>query len=236
VALGRNINIESDEQLRLCVLIPAYNEEKTIGAVIKGSKQYVNDVIVVDDGSNDNTGAAAREAGAVVITQDVNRGKGAALKTGFDYILADKWDALIIVDADGQHDWNEIPKIIETTKKENSGITIGSRMSNIKKMPVLRKAINLLTSWIITKLAGQYVPDSQCGFRLIRSNLLREINLSTDNFEMESEMIIIAARKGYRISFVPIRTIYLEGRDRVGPGRDTLKFIKLFAAYIFGFR
>lgn len=222
--------------MNICVIIPAFNESTTISEVVKGCKKYIKDVIVIDDGSKDNTGAAAREAGAVVITHDFNRGKGAALKTAFDYVLSNKWDALIIVDADGQHDWNEIPKIIETTNKENSGITIGTRMSNVQKMPLLRKAINLLTSWIISRLSGQYIPDSQCGFRLIRSNLLRDLNLATDNFEMESEMIIIAARKGYKVSHVPIKTIYHKKRDRIGPGRDTWKFIKLFATYIFGFK
>lgn len=222
--------------MNICVLIPAYNESRTISEVVKGCKQYVNDVIVIDDGSKDNTADAAREAGAVVISHDFNRGKGAALKTGFNYVLSNKWDALIIVDADGQHDWNEIPNIIETTKKENAGLTIGSRMSDFQNMPLLRKAINLITSWIISRLSGQYIPDSQCGFRLIRSNVLGDLNLSTDNFEMESEMIIIAARKGYKVSYVPIKTIYHEGRDRIGPGRDTWKFIKLFAAYILGFK
>jgi glycosyltransferase involved in cell wall biosynthesis len=230
------INANANGGLSLCVLIPAFNEEKTISKVVQGCRQYVRDVIVVDDGSSDRTGDLAREAGATVITHDVNRGKGAGLKTGFDYILAGKWDGLIVVDADGQHDWNEIPKIIKTTMDDNAGITIGSRMSNVKRMPIHRKASNMLTSWIISKLAGQYVPDSQCGFRLIRSIILRELSLSTDNFEMESEMIIIAARKGFKISYVPIRTIYIEGRSRIGPGRDTWKFIRLFAAYIFRFR
>jgi glycosyltransferase involved in cell wall biosynthesis len=236
LSVAKQINADANGGLNLCVLIPAYNEEKTIGTVVKGCLKYVRDVIVVDDGSADRTGEAAKEAGANIITHEINRGKGAALKTGFDYVLDGGWDALIVVDADGQHDWNEIPEIVQKTKSDNAGITIGSRMSDVKTMPVHRKATNLLTSWIISKLAGQYVPDSQCGFRLIRTSVLRELDLSTDSFEMESEMIIIAARKGFKVSYVPIKTIYVEGRSRIGPGRDTWKFIKLFASYILRFR
>ncbi len=218
------------------MLVPAYNEGRNIADVVKGCLKHVPDVVAVDDGSTDGTGESARQAGATVITHEVNRGKGAALKTGFDYILEQGWEAVIVIDGDGQHDWNEIPNIIETTFRENAAITIGSRMSDMKNMPLHRRASNLLTSWIISRLSGQYVPDSQCGFRLIRSDFLREIELTTNSFEMESEMIIIAGRKGYKVAGVPIRTIYIEGRERMGPGRDIIKFIKLFAAHIFGLK
>jgi len=222
--------------LKVCILVPAYNEVKTIADVVKGCLKHVSDVVVVDDGSTDGTGELAKEAGAAVITHDVNRGKGAALKTGFDYVLGDGWEAIIVIDGDGQHDWNEIPKIIDTTLRENAAITIGSRMSDLKNMPLHRRASNWFTSWIISKLSGQYVPDSQCGFRLIRSDFLREIKLTTDSFEMESEMIIIAGRRGYKVTSIPIKTIYIEGRERMGPGRDALKFIKLFTAHMFGLK
>ena len=218
------------------MLVPAYNEGRNIADVVKGCLKHVPDVVAVDDGSTDGTGESARQAGATVITHEVNRGKGAALKTGFDYILEQGWEAFIVIDGDGQHDGNEIPNIIETTFRENAAITIGSRMSDMKNMPLHRRASNLLTSWIISRLSGQYVPDSQCGFRLIRSDFLREIELTTNSFEMESEMIIIAGRKGYKVAGVPIRTIYIEGRERMGPGRDIIKFIKLFAAHIFGLK
>ena len=227
---------QAPKGLKVCILVPAYNERRNVGNVVKGCLKYAPDVVVVDDGSSDETSEIARQAGATVIAHDVNRGKGAALKTGFDYVLKGDWEAVIVVDGDGQHDRDEIPKIIDTTIRENAAITIGNRMSDLKDMPLPRRASNWITSWIISKLAGQYVPDSQCGFRLIRTNLLREIELATDNFEMESEMIIIAGRKGYKVSSVAIRTIYLDGRQRLGPGQDALKFIRLFAAHIFGFR
>ena len=222
--------------LRVCALIPAYNESKAIAEVVKGCLENLPAVLVVDDGSADDTARIAKEAGAKVIVHEVNRGKGAALKTGFDAIVKGRWDALIVVDADGQHDWNEIPKIVEKTVDENAAITIGSRMDRTEDMPIHRKMTNHLTSWIISKLSRQYVPDSQCGFRLIMTSVLKEIEMSTDSFELESEMLISAGRKGYKISSVPIRTIYLDERERLGPGRATWKFIKLFAAYILRFR
>jgi len=219
-------------EMKICMLVPAYNEASTIADVVKGCLKYVPDVLVVDDGSTDNTGEAARGAGARIITHEKNRGKGAAMKTGFDYVINGGWNALIVIDSDGQHDWNEIPEIIDAAERENAGITIGNRMSDLREMPVLRRLTNRFTSWIISKLTGQYVPDSQSGFRLIRTNVLRELDLVTDSYEMESEMIIIAGRKGYWVSNVPIRTIYIEGRRKGGPGRHTLKFIKLFAQYM----
>ena len=118
----------------------------------------------------------------------------------------------------------------------NALYRVGNRMGDVRSMPLRRKVVNRTLSWIISKLAGQDVPDTQCGFRLVRSNVLRELDLSTDNFEMESEMIIIAARKGYRVSSVPIRTIYRKGRGRIGPVRDGLRFVKLFMLYALGFK
>jgi glycosyltransferase involved in cell wall biosynthesis len=222
--------------MTICMLVPAYNESKTIADVVRGCRTYVPDVLVVDDGSRDDTAAIAENAGASVIVHETNRGKGAALKTGFEHIINGRWDALIVIDADGQHDWHEIPAIMDTTLRDNAAITIGSRMSDVATMPIHRRMSNWLTSRIISSLAGQYVPDSQCGFRLIRTCVLKELDLSTDNFEMESEMIILAGRMGYRVSSVPIRTIYVEGRERIGPGRDTLRFIKLFALHLLGLR
>lgn len=230
------MNDKANAGLTVCILVPAYNESRTIARVIEGCRKHVQDVVVVDDGSSDDTARIAREAGATVIRHEVNRGKGAALKTGFDHIISGGWDALIVVDGDAQHDWDEIPRIIEKTLDENSAITIGNRMSDVRDMPRSRRFTNWLTSWFTSRLAGQFVPDSQCGFRLVRTALLKEIQLATNNFEMESEMIIIAGRKGYKVSSVPIKTIYHEEIGGVGPGRDVFRFIKLFAAYIFGFR
>lgn len=209
------------------VLIPCYNEAVKIGEVVKTVLSYVKDVVVVDDGSTDGTGALAREAGAAVIRHDGNKGKGEALRTGFGYIKENKdWDCVIIMDGDGQHDWNDIPRFVET----DASIVIGDRITGTMPfvdMPIVRWLTNRFTSYVISKITGQRIPDSQCGYRLIRTSVLRDLELITSGFDTESEILIKSARLGYRIVSLPIKSIYHGEVSYINPLRDTIRFVRL---------
>ena len=213
--------------MKVCVLLPSYNEEKHIDRLIKRIKNYVTDVIVVDDGSSDRTGEIASMEGAFVIRHNTNKGKGASLRDGFDYCRGLDYDAVIVMDADGQHKPEEIPKFIEVGSKNGDVIVIGNRMQDVSRMPILRRLTNQCTSFLISMFARHDVPDSQCGFRLIKRNVLKNLKLSTSNYDTESEILIEAARNNFQIISMPITTIYEGQYSNINPVVDTLRFFWL---------
>ncbi|MBN1918856.1 MAG: glycosyltransferase family 2 protein [Verrucomicrobia bacterium] len=213
--------------MKICALIPAYQEAARIAEVVRGCAQYVAEVLVVDDGSGDATAERAEQAGASVIVHKRNAGKGAAIRTGFDYVRGHDFDAVIILDADGQHDWNEIPRFVEKANETGAAVVLGNRMSDVADMPRLRRWTNRTTSRILGRLAGQRLADSQCGFRLLRASVLADLDLKTANYETESEMLLQAAWAGHRIVDLPIRTIYNEAPSHIHKVRDTWRFIRL---------
>jgi glycosyltransferase involved in cell wall biosynthesis len=215
--------------MKVCALVPAYNEAAGIAAVVDGCARHVAEVLVVDDGSADETARAAEEAGATVIRHKRNLGKGAAIRTGFGYVRGHEFDAVIILDGDGQHDWREIPRFVEAAEATGAAIVLGNRMGDVARMPALRRWTNRTTSGILSRLAGQRLPDSQCGFRLIRAAVLADLELRTANYETESEMLLQAAWAGHAIASIPITTIYNEAPSNIHKGRDTWRFIKLAA-------
>jgi glycosyltransferase involved in cell wall biosynthesis len=214
--------------MKICILIPGYNESRTISQIVSNARKVIDDVVVVDDGSKDNTAQLAQDAGATVLKHEVNKGKGAALKTGFDYVIKNGYEAVITMDSDGQHDPNDIYTFLNATNKFKSGIIIGSRMNDISTMPAVRKCTNKLTSYVNSTFAHQRIEDSQSGFRLITTDVLKTVKLETDRFETESEILIKASKAGFRIISVPIKTIYGEEKSKIRPIKDTLTFIRLF--------
>jgi len=188
----------------------------------------INDVVVVDDGSKDDTAQLAKDAGAIVLKHEINRGKGAALKTGFNYAVENGYDAVVTMDSDGQHDPEDIPRFLNALNSFKSGIIIGSRMNDITTMPAIRKCTNKLTSYVNSTFAHQRIDDSQSGFRLITTDVFRTIKLETDRFETESEILIKASKAGFKIISVPIKTIYGEEKSKIRPVKDTYTFIRLF--------
>lgn len=213
---------------KIAVLIPAYNEEVTIGKLVKDLQGKVDRVIVVSDGSTDSTAREAQSNGAVVLHHPKRRGKGEALKTGFNYILENKYQSVITMDGDGQHLALEVHKFVETFEKspDNIGLIIGFRRRNIKGMPLDRLLTNWFTSGIVSFFSHQRIPDSQCGFRLIRAEALRGIKLLTSHFDTESEVLVKIAKKGFRILSIPIKTVYQEEKSKINPFLDTLRFFK----------
>lgn len=231
--------------MNICILIAAYNESGKIGQLVSQIQKLdaVSKIIVIDDGSVDCTREEAEKAGALVIKHEKNKGKGAALRTGFAYVKEQDCDAVITLDGDGQHKYSEIPYFIETYKKGDADIIVGSRMfvcarraclassgsSRRASMPFMRYMTNRFTSFVTSVLGRCKVTDSQSGFRLISTDALKKIELSSSNFEIESEVIIKAARKGFKIKEIPISTVYLADstkRSKINPFIDTFRFFR----------
>ena len=217
---------------RLIALIPAYNEAARVGDVIARTRRHVDEVVVIDDGSADDTKAVAENAGAKVLRHEQNRGKGGAIATALDYFGRSDAEFAILLDADGQHDPAEIKKFVETAQSENADVVVGTRMNDVRDMPRVRLWTNQFTSWVAGKLARQKISDSQCGYRLLRRTVLKDLKFSTARFETETEMLIQAGRAGHKIANVSIRTIYEAGRaSHIRPWHDTVRFFQLVRKY-----
>jgi glycosyltransferase involved in cell wall biosynthesis len=211
------------------VLIPAYNASLTISELIEKTSEFVNknNIVVVDDGSQDQTFTIAQRTGAVVLKHERNKGKGEALKTGFKYALEKNFEAILTIDADLQHDPSSIVDFLKKTSENFNGIIIGTRDIHLKKMPLARWLSNSLTSVILSILSGQTIRDSQSGYRLISTQVLKKVKLKAKKYDLESEILVKAGRKGFKIEKIPIETIYHEGKSFINPFVDTARFIKL---------
>jgi glycosyltransferase involved in cell wall biosynthesis len=211
------------------LIIPAYNASPTIAELIDKASEFVNknNIVVVDDGSRDQTFTVAQRAGAVVLKHDQNKGKGEALKTGFEYASEKNYDALLTIDADLQHDPCSIKDFLHRASEDFDGILIGTRDIKLRKMPLARWLSNSLTSLILSILSGQTIRDSQSGYRLISTKVLKKVKLKAKKYDLESEILVKAGRRGFKIDAVPIKTIYPEGKSFINPFVDTGRFIKL---------
>jgi len=218
-----------DKQLNhmtTCVIIPTYNESKTIRELIESINQQNFKTVVIDDGSSDRSASIAKEAGAVVLRNENNLGKGASLIRGFEYAIKNGFDAVITIDGDGQHQAEDIQYFIRLAEYSDSGLFIGNRMCKVNNMPLMRLATNKLMSLFISHIIQQKIPDTQCGFRLIKKELLEKLNLSTSKYETESEILIQTSRLGFKIESVPIKSIYLQEKSSINPILDTLRFLR----------
>jgi glycosyltransferase involved in cell wall biosynthesis len=214
------------QKMRTCVLIPTYNEAKNIADLVKKIREQKLDILVIDDGSCDNTADIAQRNGAVVIKNPRNLGKGASLVKGFDHILKSGFDACITMDGDGQHRPEEISNFIQAAVNSDHGIIIGNRMAKSANMPFIRVITNKFMSWLISKITRQKISDSQCGFRLLRKEVLEKIKLRTAKFEIESEIIIEASRNGFKIASIPVTSVYVNETSHINPVTDTLRFLR----------
>ena len=220
---------------KLLVLIPAFNAEKTISSLIDQISAYIpgKDILVVDDGSTDRTYQLAKESGANCLQHKKNKGKGEALKTGFEYAVEKGYSGVITLDADLQHDPKFIPEFIRVAENSTSDILVGTRNIRLKTMPFPRWLTNNVTSIIVSILGDTKVRDSQSGYRYISTEVLRSFKLSTKKYEFESEILIKAGRKGFKIAPVPISTIYQGSKSFINPLVDTGRFIKLMWKSLF---
>lgn len=209
------------------ILMPVYNGTEYIKDVLEKINLLHLSVLVVDDGSIDDSADVARAYKAEVIKHEVNQGKGAAIRTGISHLKGKEYDVVIMMDSDGQHEPHEIEHFIKKYKESEAPVIIGNRMTDTKKMPLLRKLTNQFMSSVISKICRQNIPDSQCGFRLISKEVIDNIDLESSNYEIESEMLIKAAAKGYRIESIPISTVYRHEQSYINPFIDTVRFTKL---------
>ena len=217
---------------KTAAVIPAYNEEKHIAEVVRRTRQKLDDVLVVDDGSADKTAERAREAGAEVIVHEKNLGKGETIKTGLRHWLDRQFDFVIILDADGQHPPEEIDRFVAAAlSADEPKLILGNRMNDVSSMPLVRRLVNRWMSQQISALCGQEIPDTQCGFRMLHRQLIPELLGGAARFDYETEMLIVASRKGFRIDSVPISTVYSDEVSSIHPVRDTLRFFKLMRRY-----
>ncbi len=221
------------EEVRPAVLIPAYDCARTIGAVAEGAKRQVENVVVVDDGSRDATGAEAARAGARVITRRKNGGKGAAIRAGLESLLENpRVTHVVFLDGDGQHDPAEIPKFVGAARS-GEAFVIGSRMGERDAIPGYRYETNRIGDMILSRMTGLAVEDGQSGYRALAASLLRRLRLRADGYLVETEMLLKGAPFVPRFATVPIRAIY-GGPSHYRPFRDTWKiswgavFIQVF--------
>lgn len=211
------------------VIIPAYNASLTISELIEKVSKYIDksNIVVIDDGSKDETFAIAQTGGAVVLKHERNKGKGEALKTGFKYAFEKNYEAILTIDADLQHDPCSIKDFLHRANEDFDGILIGTRDIKLRKMPFARWLTNNLTSVVLSILSGQTIRDSQSGYRLISTQVLKKVKLKSKKYDLESEILVKAGRKGFKIDAIPTKTIYHEGKSFINPFVDTGRFIKL---------
>lgn len=211
-------------RMRTAAIIPFHNEERFLEKLIFEVSTHVDVIIAVNDGSTDNSENIVKKFPKVILTGfPINRGKGAALNAGFKKCIEMNLDCAITLDADLQHDPRQIPFFLDRLK--SADIVIGNRLKQLKKMPLHRRASNLITSYLLTFKTGMEILDSQCGFRAYRTEILPGILPRSSGFEAESEIIINSARKKHTISFIEIPAIY-------GDEKSKMKAISAIAGFI----
>lgn len=223
--------------MKIACLIPVYNEEGNLLRLLSALDSLIkkDDIIVVDDGSEDRSPAIIRRCGLRTVRNQKNVGKGMCLRIGFSLASQSGYDAVLTIDADCQHDPRSIPQMTEVISRNDADIVVGTRALSPRKMPLQRIASNKLTSLIVSLLTKRRVHDTQSGFRIITIQVLRDITLKTKRFETESELLIKALRKGYRVREIPVETVYGEERSSIAGLPDTLRFILLTIRSLFWF-
>jgi len=217
-------------------VLPAFDCEATVGAVVAGLREQLSMVIVVDDGSRDRTADAAAAAGAEVIAGGRNRGKGVALRTGIGRALDAGARAIALLDADGQHDPADLPALLAAWEERGPDLVVGSRLHDRSIIPPVRYWTNYIGTRILARMTGFDLQDSQSGYRLLAASLARRLDLSSRGYAVESEMLIKASHAGAALEQVPVRAIYNGQGSHYRPVRDTVRiacaaiYFKLFAA------
>jgi len=229
---ARSVSADTDTQTeapppagRVLVVIPAYNEAERIGAVVRAAAGFAP-VLVVDDGSRDATARSAADAGAEVLCQFPNQGKGTALRAGFRRALETGYAAVITLDGDGQHDPREIPAFLAAWADRSSDLIIGQRQ--FSQMPWPRRLANTFGRWLFSWALGQFVPDNQSGYRLLSRRLMAQLLTHTEpGFEFEVEMLATCLKSRYDLAWVPIRTIYSGEASHVQPVQHIVNFFRI---------
>jgi glycosyltransferase involved in cell wall biosynthesis len=216
---------------RHCVaVIPCFNEAAQIRKVVAEVRRHLSSVIVVDDGSTDATGEIARKAGADLLMLAKNRGKGAALQQGWRRAAKLGFEWVLMLDGDGQHAPQDIPKLFARAEASGAPLVVGNRMNNAGEMPFVRRCANRWMSRWISKLTGADLPDSQCGFRLAHLETLLSLSIHANRFEIESAMLVAFLAAGKKVEFVPVQTIYRARASKIHPLADSWRWARWLQA------
>lgn len=207
-------------------VIPCLNEAASIGSLVRQVRQVLTTVLVIDDGSADETASEARRAGAEVIQHPMNLGKGAALATGLRHAHRKGFSWALLMDGDGQHSPEDLPIFFQTADASDAALVVGNRLGSPGTMPWLRRVVNRWMSRRLSRRAGVALPDSQCGLRLIELRAWAGLSLTTTRFEIESEMLLTFLAAGHGVEFIPIRTIYKSETSKIHPLFDTVRWFR----------
>lgn len=211
------------------VVIPAYNAATSVGKVIRGVSKHLPShcIVVVDDGSSDGTAEAAAEHGVRLVRRERNGGKGCALRDGFSIALESGAEWIICLDADGQHNPEAIPLFQEAAESGEYDLLIGNRRTDSHKMPPLRRFSNSSSSFLLSLRTGLHLPDVQCGFRAIKAESLRRLNLRAEKYNIDAEMVLQAWKRKLKIGWIDIPAIYRGEQSFVRKFPETMRFLKL---------
>jgi len=215
----------------VCVVIPAYQEATRIGEVVRSIHARGFKVVVVDDGSKDTTAAEAEAAGATVLQHLSNQGKGVALQTAYRHVRQQGFSGLITMDGDGQHDPDDVPVLLAVARTTGAPVVVGNRMTNSAAMPLIRRLTNRGMSALLSLLMRQAVPDTQCGFRYYRLDVLPAKLPLASRYAAESELLLDLAARGIPIASAPVRTIYGSEKSKINPVVDALRFFGMILRY-----
>jgi glycosyltransferase involved in cell wall biosynthesis len=219
------IPMDQSDSVNILAIIPAYNEAKKIGGVVSSTLTHMP-VLVIDDGSIDKTARIAESSGAKVLHQEPNQGKGAALRKGFEHAIGTGYQAVITLDADGQHDPKEIPTFIRAYQQNQADLIIGER--DFSQIPTIRRLANSIGKLSFSWAVGQPIGDNQSGYRLLSRRMMEAVLGSQESgFEFEVEMIVVCIQKGYTLEWVPIRTIYSGEGSHIQPLKHTIEFTRM---------
>ena len=219
--------------MRVHALVPAFNEARTIAKVVTGLFPHVAAVCVVDDGSTDGTADAARRAGADVMMNPGDRGKGTAIRSGLARLLERDCSHVLLIDGDLQHLPEEAPLLIAEAERTGADVVLGERRFDRRAMPASRYHANRIGSLALSRFLGVAIRDTQCGFRLFKADVLRSLRLTARGYDIETEMLVKLKRRGGVIASVPITAVYTGQRSKLRPVRDTTKTCFLAVYYRF---
>jgi glycosyltransferase involved in cell wall biosynthesis len=214
-------------------IVPAFNEARSIADVVTGLHGIVSHVLIVDDGSTDQTAARARAAGAEVLTRGRNTGKGSAIRAGLAHVMTRPFTHVLLLDGDMQHRPREASRLLDAAQRTGADLVLGEREFSREGMPAARYHANRIGSRVLSWFVGAPVQDTQCGFRVCRLDALRDLPLRARGYEIETEMLVKLRRRGAQLASVPITAVYAAERSKLRPVRDTTRTCFLAVYYQF---
>ena len=216
----------TDWATKCAAIIPCCNEAEALPDVLARLQPWVPNRFVVDDGSTDATATVAAAAGAQVLRHPANCGKGKALRTGFAELSVRGYEWALVLDGDGQHAPEDIPKFFACADQTGARLVVGNRLGEPEKIPLVRRWVNRIMTTLLSRRSGRPLADSQCGFRLIHLDTLAQLTLHADHFETESELLVRWARAGFALEFVPVQVIYRHNQSKIHPLVDTWRWLR----------